>query len=479
MVSNTDEIEGKVSEVAHGDVGKSLAVSWDSEAEKNLRRKCDRHVLPCITLLFFMSFLDRTNIGNARIQGMVEDLNMTGHDYNIALFIFFVPYILFEVPSNIIIKRVAPSTWLSIIMILWGIATVGQGLVNNVGGLIACRFLLGLFEAGVFPGCVYLISMYYPRFELQWRLSLFFSASIMAGAVSGLLAYAIANMRDVGGYNAWRWIFIIEGLATVVIGAASKFFTVDWPETAKFLSDDERKILIARLAQDRGEAKMDRLDKKSAKRIFSDWKIYCGIFMYFGWFFIPTIIQQLGYRAEEAQVRSIPIFAVATVCCITTAYLTDRMRHRYTFTMVGVMVASVGYILLLCQLSISVGVKYFALFLIVSGGYITQPVTLTWLQNNVSGHYKRSVAAAMQVGFGNCGGIVASNIYFQAEAPEYWTGYGVSLALVWICGTACTALFFGVRRENRRRDRGDRAWRLDEPDVDNMGDDHPEWRFTI
>lgn len=195
-------------------------------------------------------------------------------------------------------------------------------------------------------------------------------------------------------------------------------------------------------------------------------------------FFIPTIIQQLGYRAEEAQVRSIPIFAVATVCCITTAYLTDRMRHRYMFTMVGVMVASIGYILLLCQLNISVGVKYFALFLIVSGGYITQPVTLTWLQNNVSGHYKRSVAAAMQVGFGNCGGIVASNIYFQAEAPEYWTGYGVSLALVWICGAACTALFFGVRRENKKRDRGERDWRLDEPDVDNMGDDHPEFRFT-
>lgn len=155
------------------------------------------------------------------------------------------------------------------------------------------------------------------------------------------------------------------------------------------------------------------------------------------------------------------------------------MRHRYTFTMVGVIVASIGYILLLCQHSISVGVQYFALFLIVSGGYITQPVTLTWLQNNVSGHYKRSVAAAMQVGFGNCGGIVASNIYFQAEAPEYRTGYGVSLGLVWICGAACTALFFGVRRENKKRDRGERDWRLDEPDVNNMGDDHPEWRFTV
>lgn len=195
-------------------------------------------------------------------------------------------------------------------------------------------------------------------------------------------------------------------------------------------------------------------------------------------FFIPTIIQQLGYKAEEAQVRSIPIFAVATVCCLTTAYLTDRMRHRYAFTMAGVVIASIGYILLLCQHRISVGVQYFALFLVVSGGYITQPVTLTWLQNNVSGHYKRSVAAAMQVGFGNCGGLVASNVFFQAEAPEYWTGYGTSLGLMWICGAACTVLFVFVQRENKRRDRGERDWRLDEPDFDNLGDDHPEWRFT-
>lgn len=134
-----DDIELRKNQVAM-DEQKQAAVTWDAETEKKLRWKCDRHVLPCITLLFFMSFLDRTNIGelhssphtdprslrltrctgNARMQGMVEDLNMTGHDYNIALFVFFPPYILFEVPSNITLKRIKPSTWLSIIMMLWG-----------------------------------------------------------------------------------------------------------------------------------------------------------------------------------------------------------------------------------------------------------------------------------------------------------------------------------------------------------------------
>jgi MFS family permease len=114
-----------------------------------------------------------------------------------------------QVPSNIILKRVAPSTWLAAIMVLWDIATIGQGLVRNQAGLIAMRLLLGLFEAGFFPGSVYLISMYFKRYELQLRLNLFFCGAILAGAFSGLLAYSLAKLDGLGGYEGWRWIFIM------------------------------------------------------------------------------------------------------------------------------------------------------------------------------------------------------------------------------------------------------------------------------
>ncbi|KAI3329765.1 major facilitator superfamily domain-containing protein [Ustulina deusta] len=461
-------------------------VLFDAVSEKKLLRKCDLHVLPPITFIFFLAFLDRTNIGNAKIQGLTKDLNLTGHDYNIALFVFFVPYILFEVPSNIIIKRVAPSTWLSLVMVLWGIATIGQGLVKNVGGLIATRFLLGIFEAGVFPGCAYLISMYYKRFELQWRMSIFFCAAILSGAVSGLLAYGIANLGGVGGYGAWRWIFIIEGLFTVLVGVVSKWWITDWPETARFLNDDERSLLLARLAQDTGEAKMDELTPNARKRILSDWKIYTGTFAYLGIvntgysgsFFIPTILNEMGYEATEAQIRTIPIFVVAAVICLGIAYTTDRLKHRYTFVMCGLAISAVGYSLLLGQQHLSVGVKYFALFLVVGGGLSVQPITIAWLANNVSGHYKRSVAAATQIGLGNVGGIVASNIFLDNEAPRFQTGYGVSLGFLGICAVACTVLFFGLKRENEKRDRGERDYRLGKGDAHNLGDDHPHWRFT-
>ena len=197
-------------------------------------------------------------------------------------------------------------------------------------------------------------------------------------------------------------------------------------------------------------------------------------------FFTPTILSQLGWTAVRAQVLSIPIYIVAAVTCLISALLTDRLRHRYAFAMLGVVTASIGYIILLAQGSVSVGTRYFAVYLVMAGGYITQPITLVWLSNNMGGHYKRSINAAMQIGFGNFGGIIASNIYLTNQKPRYPVGYGVSLALIWVCGIACTVFAIGLRLENKRRERGERDARLGLPkeEAENLGDDHPKFRFT-
>ncbi|KAF2641474.1 MFS general substrate transporter [Massarina eburnea CBS 473.64] len=484
MASNTpkpppDEITVTINDTAGTNI--------DTFAEKKLLRKCDLHVLPPLFTLFLLAFLDRTNIGNAKIQGLEKDLKMHGSDYNVVLFVFFIPYIILEVPSNLVLKKLAPSRWLGSIMVLWGFATVGMGLVPSFRGLVAMRVLLGFFEAGLSPGKLFAFkSRYYKRYELQWRLTLFYTASIIAIGFGGLLAFAIGKMDGIAGYGGWRWMFIIEGLVTVVLGAISFFWIPDWPETAKFLNSNERALLIARLSADTGDAVMNRLDKSALKRIFGDVKIYLGTLMYFGIvntgyagsFFIPTIIREMGFTASAAQVRSIPIFVVSAITAIIAAWITDRLRHRYFFCIFGLIISSIGYILLLNQEHLSTGVKYFALFLIVPGGYITQPITLVWMSNLVSGHYKRSVSSAMQVGFGNAGGIVASNIFLANQAPRYPVGYGVSLGMLWICGAACTAMFWLVRRENGLRERGERDHRLSEVDADNLGDDHPHFRLT-
>lgn len=234
----------------------------------------------------------RINIGNARLQGLEADLNMTGSDYNIALFTFFILYILLEVPCNMLLKNVRPSVFLCSIMVAWGVITVFQGITRSFAGLVVCRVLLGAFEAGFFPGAVYLLSMFYKRHELQWRFNLFFSASIFAGAASGFLAYAIAHMSGVAGYSGWRWIFILEGIATVFIAIGAYFRVPDWPENAKFLQPEERELLRRRLALDQKDASMDHWNRKTAKRVFTDVKIYLGYVVLF-----PRAMSEISNQA--------------------------------------------------------------------------------------------------------------------------------------------------------------------------------------
>lgn len=175
--------------------------------------------------------------------------------------------------------------------------------------------------------------------------------------------------------HRWRWIFIIEGLISVLVAISSKFVIVDWPERATFLSPSERLLLTDRLSDETPpHFQMSLLDRLALTRIFSDWKIYIGMLMYFGVvntgyatsFFIPTIVLELkpGTTSAEAQVKSIPVFMVAAVVSLVVAWATDRVKHRYGFCMAGVAVASTGYIILLCQERVSAGVRYMACFFV-------------------------------------------------------------------------------------------------------------------
>lgn len=179
--------------------------------------KIDLHVIPVLCVLYLLAFLDRVNISNANVFGLSEDLNLEGNEYNTALVIFFVPYVLLEIPSNVLLKKFTPNVWLSANMALFGLVTFAQGFVTNYSGLLATRFFLGVFETGMFPGCFYLIGMWYRRNEAQKRYTFFFSSTTLAGAFGGLLAAAIGKMEGIHNYAGWRWIFILEGALTFVV----------------------------------------------------------------------------------------------------------------------------------------------------------------------------------------------------------------------------------------------------------------------
>ncbi|KAM0449160.1 hypothetical protein ACHAO4_007822 [Trichoderma viride] len=191
--------------------------SITQDQRKRIIRKVDLRLVPMLAILYLVSQLDRANIGNAKIEGLSEDLHLVGNQYNVVLALFFIPYILLEVPSNVLLKKFKrPSYYLGSLVTIWGVIMTMHGVVRNFGGLLAVRLLLGVFEAGFYPGAIYLCTFWYMPKELATRIAYFYCTSALSGAFSGLLAAAIAQMDGIGGYEGWRWIFLLEGYSVVM-----------------------------------------------------------------------------------------------------------------------------------------------------------------------------------------------------------------------------------------------------------------------
>lgn len=211
---------------------------------------------------------------------------------------FFIPYSLFEVPSNIVLKMLRPSRWLAVLVVLWGTVVCCMGTVQSYHGLLITRIFLGVTEAGFFPAATFLIGEWYCRYETQTRMAIFYTAASLAGAFSGLLAFAIQKMNGIAGISGWRWIFILEGALTVAVGLAIPFILPDSPERASWLTVEEKKFLRHRLEQDSGtkEGRVETLDHFKFKFLWaalSDWKIWFTIFIYWGNTYVLYHLDQL------------------------------------------------------------------------------------------------------------------------------------------------------------------------------------------
>jgi MFS family permease len=405
--STEDHVVGHINTNPETGLGYDEAIPCPPHTtERRLTTRIDCHLLPFIIVLYLLAFLDRVNIANAKIYGLVNDIGLTGTQYNTCLTIFFVPYIVFEIPSNIFLKRFSPRVWLSFCCMGFGLVTTMQGLVQSYGGLITTRFLLGIFECGMFPGCFYLISMWYKRAEAQKRFTLFFSSTSLAGAFGGLLASAIGKMAGMRGYLGWRWIFILEGTFTVVVGLIFLFTFPSFPEEAKWLAEDERAYVKARLAADSGSSAAERkVTFRDALRVMSDYKIWLGGFMYLGMivpaygyaYFAPTIIQGYGYSAIQTQLRSVPPWVASFGFGMMVAVASDASRHRFMYALFPIFIAIAGLAILM-SVHTNLDLEYAALFLTCMGTYSAMPVMVCWFNMNLAGHHRRSIGSAWQIG---------------------------------------------------------------------------------
>ncbi|KAF2266645.1 MFS general substrate transporter [Lojkania enalia] len=456
--------------------------------ERKLVTRIDLHVIPFLCIMYLLAFLDRVNIANANVFGLSEELNITdGTKFNTALVIFFVPYILFEIPSNVLLKKLKPRVWLSVCMFGFGLVTALQGLVQNYSGLLATRFFLGVFETGMFPGAFYLIGMWYRRHEAQRRYTFFFSSTTLAGAFGGLLASAIGKMDGMRGYRGWRWIFILEGILTCVVSFFFFFMLPNFPEEAKWLTEEERTFVRARLYQDQGNSGRERpITIRDIGRVFKDPKVIVGGFMYFGLivpaygyaYFSPGIIQGYGYSPIQTQLHSVPPWAAAFGFAMTIAYFSDRLKHRFLFAIFPICVCISGFAILLAVHNHK-DVQYGALFLVAMGAYTAMPVIICWFNMNLGGHHRRAVGSAWQVGFGNIGGIIAVYTFLKKDAPRYIPGYSICIAFVCLSALSCLTYFIMCGLANKKRDKSAHDVGVTEYEETELGDLAQSYRYLL
>lgn len=411
-------------------------------------------------LLYLAAFLDRVNISNALTLRLPQDLHLKGNEPNVALTIFFVPYVLFEIPSNILLKRFKPHVWLSGCILAFGIVMLCQGFVQSYSGLLATRFFLGFAEAGVFPGCFYLISFWYKREESLRRFAFFWSSVLFASMFGGLLASAIANMKDVRGYSSWRWIFILEGITTIGIGIGTYFLVADFPADARWLSAEEKEFVVARTGTD--ERPAPPVTTRNIISFFASIKNIIGGFMYFAVivpiysysYFAPTIVKTLGYSTVETQLHTVPPAAAALALCLLSAFLSDRLRLRFPFIILGFLLTIAGLAILLTVHG-GFHVRYLGICLVAMGCFSAGPIIICWYLMNMNGHLERSIGSAWMIGFGNTGGIVATFCFLAKDAPLYHTGYSICMGVTCV-GALAVALYGGlVVLENNGARKGD------------------------
>ncbi|KAG5743469.1 hypothetical protein H9Q70_013824 [Fusarium xylarioides] len=319
----------------------STVTAVDKDAEKRLVRKIDIRIMPFTALIYLFCYLDRSNIGNARILNsstndtLLDSNNMSQYQYVIALMIFLVAYSLFEAPSNLALKVFSPNIWLGFLIIGFGAFCSGIAGTRNFEQLAILRFFLGAFEAGVFPGMIFFMSFWYKPEERATRIALFLCSATLAGAFGGVIAYRVGHINGAHGLEGWRWLFIVEGIPSIALGVIVMLFMPGYPEKSKWLTDDEKAMQVIRLGGNcsQGDAKLNWADAKETllePRLWVHYFIYLclGVGVSSLSLFAPTIVAGLGYHDLQAQLFTVPPYAVAYVVTLGAAMLSDRTKSR-------------------------------------------------------------------------------------------------------------------------------------------------------
>ncbi|OKL58480.1 hypothetical protein UA08_06355 [Talaromyces atroroseus] len=498
--SKDAEVEGSVADVTSTEYEYYcwLSGTFSDERLNKLVRKIDYHVLPQLVIVYLLAYIDRSNSGNAKLFGALQDLHMSSQQWNTALSVFFVTYAFGGVPSNIMLNRVGPRFWLPTLLIGCGIIIVCGGLQSSYGGWTAFRVLLGLIEAGIFPGCSFILTSWYSPKELHTRMTVFYSAASIAGAFSGLLAYGLGYLDGTWGYRGWRWIYVIEGLLAVVVGLASFFWISPDPARVKgWLTEEEKEFLLLRhkysAGGETGVKEKEEFSWEDVKKAFRSVHTYAVALIEFTVatvvygisFVLPTIVENLGYSNVKAQAMTAPPYVFACLVTIFSGWAADRYRQRTLSIILPNAMAVIGFVIIIASVRYPhvPGVTYFGILLMAGGLYPISPAVMAWVALNMAGHTKRAAGIGLMISISQLGGILGSNIFLSNEAPTYPIGFGLCLAMLAAFGVIWPAIYYFILKNiNNKRaamPAEDILAKYTSEELTEMGDESPLFRYSL
>ncbi|KAI0839942.1 putative MFS transporter [Hypoxylon sp. FL0890] len=478
--------EGLAATDSHG----QPIIEFDRLAERKLRNKIDLMIVPTVSLLYLFCFIDRSNIGNARLAGLEADLGMAGNDYNVLLSIFFISYIIFQIPSNLANKMIGPGWFIPFISFGFGACSLGMAFVRDMPAACGVRFLLGIFEAGMMPGISYYLSRWYRRAELVFRISLFVVMSPLAGAFGGLLASGILSLSNIGSVHAWRMIFLVEGIITMGLSLIAFFTLTDRPETALWLTEEEKTLAVARVKSELlAQTKvLDEADRKKVWLGFWNPVVLSTAFIFLFnnitvqglAFFTPTIVASIypAYSTVRKQLYTVPPYVVGAVFEVLVPTLSWRTDKRQIFLIITTPLTMMGYIMFLA--STEAKVRYAAAFFTAISCFAAGPLTNAQVAAQVISDSARSMSLATNMMLGNIGGLIATWSYLSWDGPDYPIGNGLNLAASSMQLIIATATLFWMKADNKKREKLDVTKELEgltQEQISSLEWKHPGWRW--
>ncbi|KAK4241655.1 putative tartrate transporter [Achaetomium macrosporum] len=457
------------------EVIRNLAPEDRVRLEKLLKRKLDYRILPAIIIMYIMNYIDRNNIAAARLAGLERDLHLSSTEFQTAVSILFVGYLLMQIPSNLFLNKFGkPAIYLPGCMVVWGIISALTAVCSNAAGLLANRFFLGIVEAAYFPGCLYYLSCWYTRKELGFRTAVLYSGALISGAFSGLISAGVTyGMDGTRGLGAWRWLFIIEGAATVLIAICCTFVLPNFPRTTKWLTEEEKTLAVWRLQEDIGEDDWVNSEGQTfwqgAILAFTDLKTYVLLVLLFCIVssgsvtnFFPTVVNTLQAGALSSSSRNssvisllltAPPYVLGVIATYLNATHADKTGERYWHITIPLWVAVAAYII--AATTTQVAPRYLSMMLMVPSVYSGFVVALAWISNTMPRPpAKRAAALAFINAVSNCSSIYASYMYPKSADPQYTVAMVVNCVTAFVAICAATVMRAVLVRLNKKLDAG-------------------------